>query len=539
MLGTRRPCYNTAVRFAAVLVAASLLGVSAMTDTLIAQGSGDAPRLGTVDFPTSASPEAQKHFLLGLLYLHSFEYGDAAAEFRNAQEAQPDFALAYWGEAMTYNHPLWRQRNRDAAVTALQRLAPTPAERVASAPTDRERLYMEAAEALWAEGPKAERDTAYMLAMRRLSQAYPEDPDAQAFYALSLLGLSDGVRVVPTYMRAAAVVEELLGRYPDHPGVAHYMIHSYDDAIHAPLGLRAARAYSGIAPDAAHAQHMTTHIFLALGMWADVVSQNIIAAELTWWGPGHYTAWLGYALPQQGRFDAARENLERAHDTFESSERRRGRGYMLSMRADYLVNTGRWTDPALEWEIDTEELRPVVRAKDAFALGYAALQRGERRGAEQQLLRIAAILDDMPDATTPARDVTAIMAKELGAALALSDGMADGALSMMREATALEDALPLEYGPPDVVKPSHELLGEMLIELGDLSAAVVEFQRALALAPLRALSLRGLGRAAAEAGDEETALRAYRDLVAIWVEADPNIEGLDEARSFVSARASE
>lgn len=175
---------------------------------------------------------------------------------------------------------------------------------------------------------------------------------------------------------------------------------------------------------------------------------------------------------------------------------------MLSMRADYLVNTARWSDPALEWEIDDEGTSAAVRAKDAFALGYAALQRGERSEAERQLRRIRAILDGMPATTTPARDVTAIMTKELGAALAFSDGMADDALSAMREATALEDALPLEFGPPDVVKPSHELLGEMLLSLGDPAAAGAAFQRALALAPRRAMSVAGLERSAREVEDE-------------------------------------
>ncbi len=545
MIGPRRLVHNqrpnrkTARCLVAVLLAAVLSAASALSGSLIAQESADAPRLGTVDFPTSGTPQAQEYFTLGLLYLHSFEYGSAATEFRKAQKEQPDFALAYWGEAMAHNHPLWRQRDRDAAIEVLERLAPTPAERIALAPTDRERMYMQAAEALWADGPKAERDTAYMLAMRRLVDAHPDDPDARAFYALSLLGLSDGVRVIPTYMRAAAVVEELIDRYPDHPGVAHYMIHSYDDPIHAPLGLRAARAYSEIAPDAAHAQHMTTHIFLALGMWADVVSQNIIAAELTSWRPGHYTAWLGYGLAQQGRIEAARQILERAHDLLSSSSRTRARGYMLSMRADYLVNTERWSDPAFEWEIDEERTSEVVRAKDAFALGVAALQRGERDESEQQLARMLWILDNMADSGTPARDVVRIMTKELSAVIGLHDGLTDGALEILREATAIEDALPLEFGPPDVVKPSHELLGEMLLGMDDPSGAVIEFQRALALAPLRALSLRGLGRAAAAASDEETALRAYRNLLAIWAEADPGIEGLDEARSFVSARASE
>jgi tetratricopeptide (TPR) repeat protein len=533
---------SAAVTAAGVSLAAMLCSGPALSPLSAQEANESAPRLGTVDFPTSGSPEAQQHFLIGLLYLHSFEYGPAAAEFRKAQELDPDFAMAYWGEAMTHNHPLWKQRDREAAIAALEQLGPTREARLALAPTERERFYLEAAETLWAEGPKAERDTAYMRAMRRVADAFPDDPDAQAFYALSLLGLSDGVRVIPTYMRAAAIVEEVIDRYPEHPGAAHYMIHSYDDPIHAPLGLRAARAYSAIAPDAAHAQHMTSHIFLALGMWEDVVSQNTIAAGLTGWGPGHYTAWLGYGLEQQGRYDDARAHLERAFESLGAASRPspRARSYMLGMRADYLVNTRRWSDPVIAWEVDPASVSPIARAKDAFALGYAALRRGDRPEAERQLARLRAIVDGVPRASYVGNpDGPVILALELEASLSLVAGAADAALSVMRNATALEDAMPLEYGPPDVVKPSHELLGEMLLQVGEPAAAALEFRRALELAPLRALALLGLGRAAAEAGEDRTALRAYRDLLAIWSAADPDIEGAAEARSFLSARTSE
>lgn len=250
------------------------------------------PQLGTIIFPTSGQPAAQAAFIRGVLYLHSFEYGSAATAFREAQRLEPGFAMAYWGEAMTLNHPVWNEQDSVAARAALARLAPSSEARRGMAPTARERGYLEAVEQLYASGgPKARRDSLYSAAMMALSAAFPADAEARAFYALSLLGLSQGNRIVPTYMRAGAIALALMQQYPDHPGAAHYAIHAFDDPDHAPLGLPAARAYSRIAPAAPHAQHMTAHIFLALGMWDEVVSQNIIASgtDRSKWTPGHYT----------------------------------------------------------------------------------------------------------------------------------------------------------------------------------------------------------------------------------------------------------
>lgn len=488
------------------------------------------PRLGSITFPTSGSAAAQERFIEGVLWLHSFEYSSAAAAFRKAQQLEPDFAMAYWGEAMTYNHSLWQQRDRDAAVAALERLATTPEARRAKAPTEREKMFLDAVEALWAEGPKAERDTAYYYAMQDLAKKHADDPEAQAFYALSILGLSQAVRVFPSYMRAAAIADELLRRNPDHPGAAHYLIHSVDDPIHAPLGLRAARAYSKIAPDAAHAQHMTTHIFVALGMWDDVVSQNIVAAGLTGWWPGHYTAWLEYGYLQQGRLDTAQAHLERAWSNMGDGPGRGRRAYLSSMRAHYVVNAMRWSDPVVAWEIDLSGASAVARAKDAFALGYAALARGDREVAAAQLAMLSDLTaSDDPGSYGGNRSVPKILEAELGAMMLLADGAVDEALALMHEATELEDAMPMEYGPPDVVKPSHELLGEMLLELGRPAEAQAEFERALALAPNRALSLVGLRRAATAAGDEKTATRAYAALREVWHAADDDLPALVES----------
>ncbi|HYC31328.1 MAG TPA: hypothetical protein VEB59_03515, partial [Gemmatimonadales bacterium] len=181
-----------------------------------------APRLGTLRFPNSGRPAAQTPFVRGVLLLHSFEYRTALAAFREAQQADPGFALAYWGEAMTWSHPLWDEQWPDSARAALRRLGPTPEARRVRARTARERGYLDAVELLYGEGSKPRRDTLYAKAMARLVAAYPKDDEARAFHALALMGLSQGVRNVPTYMRAGATALELFHRLPDHPGAAHY-----------------------------------------------------------------------------------------------------------------------------------------------------------------------------------------------------------------------------------------------------------------------------------------------------------------------------
>src|SRR5215510_12005404 len=269
-----------------------------------------APAVGSVSFANSGAPAAQADFLVGLAQLHNFQYPQAAAAFQRAQQIDPDFAMAYWGEAMTYNHAVWMQQDRSVARAVLARLGPTPEARAAKAPTPREKAYLAAVEVLYGDGDKYDRDRRYALAMERLHADYPDDIDATCFYALALLGTSHAGRDVPTYMKAAALMEELFEKYPQHPGAAHYLIHSVDDSVHAPLGLRAARAYAKIAPDSPHALHMTSHIFLALGMWDDVVAANEGTVHLVHAGmharnpsapaPGcaHPITWLAYGYLQ-------------------------------------------------------------------------------------------------------------------------------------------------------------------------------------------------------------------------------------------------
>lgn len=449
-------------------------------------------QLGTIDFPNSGAAEAQADFIEGVLLLHSFEFDDAARAFVRAQEIDPDFALAYWGEAMTYNHPLWRQQDREAALGALRRYAPTAAARQAKAPTEREAAYLATLDVLYGEGTKTERDVAYMGAMARLSAAYPEDHEARSFHSLSILGSTDGERDFATYMRAAAVAQPVFDANPDHPGAVHYIIHSFDDPIHAPLGLEAARAYSEIAPDAGHAQHMTSHIFVAMGMWDDVVDANIRARDVQNAGNvarggranvcGHYTSWLHYGWLMRGDLAEAERGMAECQERIESGTASASEmGYYVNMRARHVLDTQDWS-AATRWATSVDD-RPGYD----FITAYAALKLGERAAAADAAARI----DD-----TDERPRVQILRLQLEALMAVDDGDSELAIALLTEAAQIEESLPFEFGPPASLKPPHELLGEIALELGDHHRAITAFERSLSFAPERAPTLAGLVRAA-------------------------------------------
>lgn len=493
---------------------------------LVRVAAAQTPRLGTIDFPNSGAAAAQAPFIRGVLLLHSFEYGPAAAAFQEAERRDPGFAMAYWGEALTYTHPVWDLQDVSAGRAALQRLAPTAAARRARAPTAREQAYLDAVETLYGSGSKAARDTAYARAMGRLVTRFPADLDAKVFYAASLLGLNQGDRDTVTYLRAAKILEQVFRVAPGHPGAAHLLIHCYDDPAHARLGLTAARAYATIAPDAPHAHHMTTHIFLALGMWDDVVSQNEIAAgaDRASWTPTHYTYWLGYGYLQQGRYAETLRHLDLVHRNMAI-----GHGnvpaLLVEMCGDYIVTTERWDSPCLGWnDVDLSGMRTRDKALGAFLQGFSALKRGDRSTAEHQLAAINAFVSPLPKGEGPKGDpVPYILQLELRGFLQQAEGKVTDAVTSLRQAAGLEDAMPFEFGPPVTVKPSHELLGEVLLRAGRPREAEVEFTGALRLAPKRARSLIGLARAATAAGDQTTAARASADLQSIWHAADPGV----------------
>jgi tetratricopeptide (TPR) repeat protein len=511
---------------------------------------------GEVAFKNSGPATAQADFLLGLAQLHDFEYDDAAEHFRKAQQSAPDFALAFWGEAMTKSHPVWHEEDVTAAREVLNRLAPTPEARLAKAPTEREKLYLRSVEVLFGDGTKEERHRRHEAALAELHSKFPDDVDGAAFYALATLGTAEQGRDFATYMRAAAVLEEVFPQHPRHPGVVHYLIHCYDDSVHAPLGLRAARVYSKIAPEAAHAQHMTSHIFLSLGMWDDVVKANETAMVVVnkerqkiGKGPawcGHINEWLEYGYLQQGRVEDARRILDGCRQTAEKAAAAVSdpknpahaamsgmtmmgmtpammlAGSYAGMRAHFLINTGLWNDEVLRWTLPAGDF-PLPQAEFDYTNALSALRRGDLAGAREAASRFESDgqrgLDwmkqqKMDDSmTNNIKDILLVCNGELHALQAAAEGKSQEAVAELQRAVAKEHAMPLEFGPPAIEKPTDELLGELLVQLNRPSEARDAFQTALARAPGRKLVVEALARtdkeisaaAAKEAGKQAAA----------------------------------
>jgi tetratricopeptide (TPR) repeat protein len=469
---------------------------------------------GDVAFANSGAQAAQAPFLTGLALLHDFEYRAAKLAFQRAEAADPNFAMAYWGEAMTYNHPVWMQQDAAAARAALAKLGPTPEARTAKAGTPRERDYLAAVEILYGDGDKAARDFRYADAMAALHARYPDDVDATAFDALALLGTSHDGRDEATYMKSAALLEEVFPTHLRHPGVLHYMIHSYDDPIHAPLGLRAARRYGALAPDAPHALHMTSHIFIALGMWDETIAANEaairaetahdLAAGRTPDGCGHYADWLFYADLQEGRDAEAQAGL--AACRVSALTDKRDLGEYEGMRVMRVVDTGRW-DPA-EAPPSAGPPSAEFTFMEAYGQAVAALRAGDSAALNAASIRLTAATPAFtaevaadPSAGRSDRESPALMADQIAAVARLRGGDTDGGLSGLRKVAEAETSLPMEFGPPVVALPTWELLGDELLRAHRPADAVAAYKAALARAPGRTRALKGLAEAQRLAGD--------------------------------------
>jgi tetratricopeptide (TPR) repeat protein len=509
------------------------------------------PGLGTATFPTSThSADAEREFMRGLLLLHLFEYDDACRSFIAAEKADPGFAMAYWGEAMTFNHPVWNQLDVRAGQAALAKFGPTPEARAQRIADPRERAWFSADEILYSgAGSKPERDARYATAMQQLTRAYPKDDEAQLFYALALLGKSEGVRDVPTYLQAGAIAKAVLMRNPDHPGAAHYWIHAMDDPQHAAGALVPANALSKIAPSAAHAQHMCSHIFLALGMWDDVVRANVAAitvgdrlASAAGKPPrrcGHYNYWLEYGYLEQGRIGAAKGVVAGCRE----EEMQSGMAAnFVEMRARYLVDTGRWQDEVAGWKVGMGSAL-TREINDAFATGFAAAERGDLPIARNALATLLDLLPRTPAAfdaagtppADPTRRVPQIQELQLQAVILSAEGQGDEAIAMARQAVAAGEELPYAFGPPSPEKPSYELLGELLLKENKSAPARAAFKASLERAPQRTESLLGLARAESAMGDKAAAGQSYRRLLEIWKNADPDYMAQENVQRNLSA----
>jgi tetratricopeptide (TPR) repeat protein len=499
----------------AVVFAATAAGAGAVADVgheqhFEHQAASVQGQLGVVHFANSGAPRAQPAFLRGLLLLHSFEYSAARREFQKAAERDPAFAMAVWGEALTYNHTLWNEQDTAAARAALTRLGSTPEERIARGGTARERDYLASVEALYGPGDKAQRDAAYSAALGDLSRRYRDDLDARALYALSLLGLSPK-RDVRTYMRAAAEAEAVYDVDRRHPGALHYLIHAYDDPVHAPLGLRAARLYAKVAPAASHAQHMTSHIFFSLGLWNDAITANIASVRVAQ-SQGehayHSLLWLEYAYLQKderARAEAIVQSLTHDVATGPTKENRLRAAFS---RANWLIETRGAPDADAFQTLDSSGITSIgYFAVHDFARGLIAARTGDLAGARVAQQKLSARVNAAQvspvgenshwfDALSSNElDQARTLQTALEGAIEFADGQHAAGIARVRDAIAATAQMEFEYGPPWSAKPFDELLGELLLADGQTAEATAAFQRVLVMYPNRRLALEGIAAA--------------------------------------------
>jgi tetratricopeptide (TPR) repeat protein len=494
-------------------------------------------------------PDARILYARGLTALHLFEYEDANEAFAQAQRVDPDFALAYWGEAMTYNQTLWRREDLAAARQALARLAPSPDARAAKARTATEKGMMAAVDLLFGDGDAATRHRQYADAMARVHTADPANADVAALYALALLGTmsrslighddihegrTQGLAGSEVQARVSLILGAVLKSNPEHPGALHYLIHNNDDPEHARLALAAARALTRVAPDSSHARHMPSHIFFQLGMWpeAEAADRSSFAASQAWvtrrnLGPAvrnyHALSWLEYALLQRGRYRDAWATLGELEPVVKSTGQVTLLSDLASMKARFVVETRRWELLARETSF--------TNVNDLFALGMSAARTAQLNTADRVRQTLAARATSEQEGDL--RPAIAIMEREVAGLIELAAGRRDRALEILQAAAAAELKLPPPLGLPAPLKPAPELLGEVLVEAGRAREAIEPFHQALRRHPNRSLSVLGLARAHAALGQTEAARTQYRALLANYDEADADLAEVKEARGFI------
>ncbi|HWZ70224.1 MAG TPA: hypothetical protein VN326_01945 [Casimicrobiaceae bacterium] len=518
----------------AILFALAVHGLAQADDTASQTGP-----LGKVSFPTSCDPKVQPAFERAVAMLHSFWYSAGEKAFRDVLKDDPQCAIATWGIAsILMSNPLAGQGASPKGAEQAQ--AAIDEGRRIGAKTERERGYIEAVAAYYkdfATRPEKERQAARAKAYEALAQRYPTDDEAQIFYALYTAGTqTQADQTYAAYLKAAAILEDEFKKYPDHPGVAHYLIHSYDAPPIADKGLTAARRYAGIAPDAPHALHMPSHIFTRVGAWQESAATNMRSREVAKAGNEpdeayHASDYMVYADLQLARDAEARRAIDEAMKVSGASTRFVAPYAIAAMPARYAFERGAWAEAAKLQPIGSTY--PFVESITYFARSVGAARSGDlaaaRKDAEQ--------LESFHQALLTAKNTywaTEVEVQRLAAAgwIALGEGKSEEALKFMRAAADLEDKNEKHIVTPGRIVPARELLGEMLLEVKQPDAALKEFEASQRREPNRFRNYLGSARAAEMAGDRAKAAGYYQKLLALAKDADTARPELVSAKKF-------
>ncbi|MEK9627744.1 MAG: hypothetical protein VW455_01845 [Nitrospinota bacterium] len=519
-----------------------LIALLAMHAGNSAYATSTSEKLGTVHFPTSSSGAAQKHFNRGVAALHSFWYPEAINAFKQSITLDPDFAMGYWGLAMAYNHPLWEDQDKNSAMEALAKIKDT------SNLTQRERDYIEAVRILYGEGEKHLRDRAYSRAMEKIYRKHPDDQEAACFYSLSILGVSrNTVEKLRLQVEAGAIALEVFQKNPNHPCAAHYAIHAFDSPDLARLALPSAKRYARIAPASHHAQHMSAHIFVQLGMWAESVNSNLNGwkTSVDWLERQnlplterdyHSLQWLHYSYLQQGMLKKAESifkiQQKDMRDGIESKSNLRAGKYYYRMLAASVLETEQWN--SIEKFSPPEGWKPKTFSKAGFhfTTGFAYAMQGKISEAEKHLSELRAIREKgFRENYFKRIEYLEVWELLTQSAIKLHQNDFDSAIKLAREATRVEEKLPAPSGPPRILKPTYEWLGEVYFKTGKPLLAEEKFSISLLRHPNRVRSLIGMARAAKANGKKEIAIEHYQQLVDQL--KDAGSPELKEAKNFL------
>ena len=498
--------------------------------------SGD--KLGAVSFSTSCAPAVEQQFNTAMAMLHSFWFDEANKTFTAVASADTSCAMAHWGVAMTaWGNPFVRQplgaEQQRRGLAAAERAADLSARA-----SHREQMYIEAALALWRDADKADhlvRLGRHEAAMRKLYETHAEDPEAAMFYARALIANAAPTDLAFTsQLRAASLLEPLFAKQPDHPGLAHYIIHTFDSPKLANQGLSAARRYASIAPAAPHALHMPSHIFTRLGLWDESIQTNrrSAAAEPDSNAAVHPNDYLVYAYLQEGRDREARDVVVR---TRTASDRFYGAvlGYnAAAMQARFALERSAWAEAAALAVPDKSA--PFIEGVARFARALGAARSGNKSQAVAEVAVLAALSDTLR-ARKDSYWATILDAQRLAASawVARAEGKNDEALRLAREGAELEETVEKHPVTPGPLLPARELEGDLLLELGRPADALRSYELTLGREPRRARALFGAARAAEKAGNAVAAKRRYTELLALMNRADASRGEVKVARAFL------
>jgi tetratricopeptide (TPR) repeat protein len=514
-------------------------------------------KLGQVNFNVSCNQKARKQFNHAVAWLHSFEYEEAEKAFTEVTVMDPQCGMAYWGIAMSNYHPLWAP--------------PTPSElkkgwsvvekaKAIKAGTPREQAYIAAVETFYKDHDKLDhraRTFAYSDAMKRLHQLHPSDREAGVFYALALIatGTMSPDKTYARQKEAAQILNRVLAREPQHPGVAHYLIHSYDYPALAELALPAARAYAKIAPASAHAQHMPSHIFIRLGLWQEAVNSNLDAEAAAkafavrnqmsgaWDEQLHAMDYLAYAYLQRGQDKRAAEVLEELSKLQKVEPPTFKVAYAYTaIPARYALERRQWKEAA-NLAVPAGELGefllsrfPWAKAHLHFARALGAARIGETAAARREVDDLAVIRQKLVEVKGDYDWATQVDIQRLTASAWVqhAEGNDEEALRLAREAADLDDATEKHPVTPGSILPARELLGELLLELKQPAVALQEFETSFQSTPNRFNGLYGAARAAKLAGNQKSAKAYYQKLLALTTPSDNSRPEIAEAKAFLN-----